>query len=348
MPHSAILRRVMALFGVAWLLAAGDAAAEVRLVGASVPVDAPTKIADRLGYFNSGLSPGDPSWIEAVYAPAGRDGLGQLVRGEAAFALMSPTPIAAAALEQKMAGVQSDLVVVASIGRSSQTHQIVAKRGAGIIAPGDLEGRRVGLLVGSSAEFVWTDFARAHGMDPSAWTTVDVRPGDELAALSSGLVDVVATWSPFSDRLARALGDEAVVFPTRDIYSLSWLLVTTRAIADEEPALVDRVLEAYLRAIDLQLRDPARAQRLHAAVTDEDEAELARLDTGNIWRLELGWALVANVEEQLRWLAGDLPPPMLPTSRDYVHAAAMHRVAPHRLALPDHLLQASAPAPVQP
>ncbi len=336
---AAFVAALVALFAL-------SAHAQHLLVGSAWVVDAPTKIAATRGWFNEGVPPDAAERIEVVYATSGQEAIAHLLRNQATFALAAPSPVADAVLAQAHAGDRDeDVVVLASVGLSNQTHDVVASRASGIREPSDMVGARLGVLIGSSAHMAWVGFAAAAGIDGATVELVDLTPEAHAEAMQRGEVDAVMTWEPYATRIAEGLGDDAVRFGTRELYSVNWLLLTKRRTAETMPDLVDRVLRAYVRAVAYRHADPAAALRLHADVGNVDIGTLDRLEEHVIWRVELGWSVLANMDGQIRWQAARRGSRLLPVPPDYLHADALRRLHPERIVIPAHLAGSSGSVP---
>lgn len=310
-----------------------DEAQAVRLAGSSWVHDAPTRIAHLSGYF---AGPGPDIVIEEEVS--GKASLSRLQAGEADFALVAATPVAHALLQQTAGVPQADdIVVLATISSSSQTHHVLGVRDRGIHRPSDLRGRHIGMLMDSSAEFYWTQFALLHGLEPGA-VHLQNTPIESMAAqLREGTVDAVVIWDPWVFRIERDLQQATVRFSDRQIYTLNWLLVTHRETEEQMPEVCDRLLTAYLRAVQVLHRYPERARELHGYDSDLPDDYLRTLDDRVIFHMGLQWSVLMDIEQQLDWLLAKqgVDPIARPRPEWYLAPGPMRRVAPHRLLMLD-------------
>lgn len=313
-------------------------------------VDAPTKVADSLDSFNKDLGADDPDRIRVIYVTSGRAAFDELQKGNVDFALAATSPVANYVFDRHASGAgQSDIVVIASVGLSNQSYYLITSRQNGIEDPLDIPGKRLGLIRGSSAEFAWTNFAAAYGLPEDSVELVDTPIVDQGEALADGSIDIAMTWEPYGSYIARDLGDDAVTFTTRDVHSVNWLLLTSRKTADEHPEQVDRVLRAYRDAIDYIHQNPEDARRIHSNKVNLAVEDLARLEETIFWRLDLTWSVLANMENHFirnrkqRGLTRIAPSPT-----GYIHADGLRRVAPERVAIPDHLIDKRRATPSRP
>ena len=317
---------------------ADDTGDTVRIAGSDWIMDAPTKIAAAEGWFNPAGHPGPT--VEVTAHASGRDALEALMDGQADYALAAPTPVARALLNtMENPDRHPAIVVLASIGISNSSHDIIARRDRGIRTPRDLDGKRIGLLLESSAHFSWDLLASLYGLDAGTITLVDVSPPQQPAALAGGEVDAVLTWDPYATRIYHSIGDRAVVFSSNEVYAPNWLLVARRSAVQADPGLAARILAGYQRAIELIRNEPGRAELIFAAQSPAARGESEFEAHGLFWELALDWSVLANLEEQLRWWRGieGRPPHDIPPPRSYIASAPLEEVLPHKVTLPRHL-----------
>lgn len=323
---------------LAWLAAASAVAQTGRdglvISGSKWIADAPTRIADKAGFFNPDASePGDDTEARVEYASSGKQSLQRLMDGDADFALVATVPLAMELVRSISEQRPRDRwpVVIASIALSNNTHRIIARStpARDFRNPMDLAGATIGLLENSSGHFGWERFARFHALAPDSVRLVDAPPETWREGLMSARLDAVVAWSPWSEELEQQLGAAARSLSLQALDSVNWLVVTRRAYLEQYPDRVDRVLSAYARAIDLLYSDPEGATRLAGR-----EYGLAR-EGRVIWKLGLGWPVIANVEQKLEWAAErlDQPAPKL-LPYDYIERAPMERRFPEQVMLP--------------
>lgn len=311
------------------------------IAGSKWVADAPTKVADGLGLFNKG-NPRPPIRVDNLNS--GKEALASLIAGDSTFALAASTPIAKALLDSHLHQVPADfpqLAILASVSQSNRTHIVIADGTLGIERPADLEGKRVGVMMGTSGHFGWTRFLEFHGLDPSDITMVDLPVDEHMAAMKSGRIDAAVIWEPWASRLREFLGDDARSFTTRHLYTVNWLLVTRRDVLVSRSALAFRVVNAYRNAIRFIDSRPTRARELHAKMNSLDAQAIEPLEAGIIWSVGLNWAVLADMEAQFKWLASrrGLPLETTPAPYEYLVAGPLSEVSPRRITLPSYFFR---------
>lgn len=276
--------------------AAADSQPPTRINGVMYLGDLPTVVADRQGFF-------DRRNLNAVvaYEYSGKRNLELLRAGRTDFALMALTPMVLDALSDPDPGEADDPVILASVVHSTRLNQVVALAGAGIDAPVDLRGRRVGLMKGTNAEFVWWLFAAYHGFDPLSVTLVDNAIADLPAALINGDVDSAVIWEPWTSRLRQRAGSGLRTFAGSNVYTAKWVVVALRGFVERHPERARAVLMAYREAIEFIDRHPDAAMQLYS---DHDRIPVEALRPSwdaLVYELSLDWSLIATLQQQLDW-----------------------------------------------
>ncbi len=298
--------------------------------GSSWVHDAPTRVADVRGYFD-----GPGAKVKVSYEASGRASIDMLLARKVDYALVATTPLAQALLHQTPDKSPDDLVVLAAISMSNQTHHVLAVSERGIQRPSDLAYRRVGVLADTSAEYFWGLFAAVYGL---AGVELLYMPLDAMnAALLQGEVDAVVVWDPWIYRIERDLGLETRRFSQRHIYTLNWLLVSHRATVEKYPDVADRILVGYLRAVKTMFEDPGLARQLQKTDADLSDTYLRSLAGKVIYHPGLQWSVLIDIEQQLDWFLSrqNGASRFRPGPERYLAPGPMSRVAPQRLLILD-------------
>ena len=102
---------------------------------------------------------------------------------------------------------------------------------AKFINPKDLEGKSIGLVTGSSAEFAFVGYAMAQGID-LAKVSLKPMPIPDQATFPAG-IDAVVPWAP-TPALMTKYRKNAKVFADTGPYQLYWGDAHVRTGADRE------------------------------------------------------------------------------------------------------------------
>ncbi|MFO7551370.1 MAG: ABC transporter substrate-binding protein [Haliea sp.] len=314
----------------------------VTIAGSETLADSPTRLADRLGLFS-----GADAEVAVASFSSGSAALDELQQQRADFALTAAPPFAAALLQQQQAGVAEgeELVVLARISRSNNTHHVVVATEDPGFQPSQLPGRRIGVMPDTTSEYFWDGYAPLHGIGKDDVQLVLLGVEAMIAALQAREIEAAVVWDPWPRRMREALGGKIALLSDNHIDSMSWLLVTRRHVVDRHPRLCDRILRAYLAAEDIIHRDPARARALEADASGVALDYVERVSGDFIFSLGLDWSLLSEINHHLAWRlgrAGGGAGAAVGPER-YLAPQPLARVAPIRLQLPRYWQQAASP-----
>jgi ABC-type nitrate/sulfonate/bicarbonate transport system substrate-binding protein len=165
-------------------------------------------------------------------------------------------------------------------------HPILVHLDSKITKPKDLEGKSVGLVVGSSAEFAFVGYAQAQGLDMSKVSLKPMSIPDQ-ATFPAG-IDAVVPWAP-TPTLMTKYRKNAKVFADTGPYQLYWGDVHVRTelvenCPDVVQALTDMAVEALLwgrtrpkEATDIVKQDPYLESYPWQLLYDENVTWMSRL-----------------------------------------------------------------------
>jgi NitT/TauT family transport system substrate-binding protein len=115
---------------------------KITLAVAAQPISAPVYVAYEKGFFKEeGLQVSLPSF------GSGKDALALVLQGKAAFCTVAETPLVFAAINGK------SFHIVATMAESTKYMKIVARKDRGIRSARDLSGKRIGVTMGTNAEY---------------------------------------------------------------------------------------------------------------------------------------------------------------------------------------------------
>jgi NitT/TauT family transport system substrate-binding protein len=180
-----------------------------------------------------------------------------LASGQAQFAALDLT----GAFIQAGNGKFTDFRAIAAIHQQTLV-SIISLEGGTVAQPKDLEGKKVGAATGSVNQLLFPAYAQLAGIDAKKVTFVNVAPQQLNALLASSQVDALSTFLIGRGGIEKAAGGKkAVVMPYSDYLSdlFGNGLVTTAALAKDNPDLVKRFRDAMLKALQWTMDNPDQA-----------------------------------------------------------------------------------------
>ena len=291
------LQKIVAIF-ILGLLFAGCREApqtpagprEKIVIDLALPQAFLVQLAFTKGYFaNEGLD------ATLRLQTSGKAALQGVLAGNADLATVSETPIVFARLAGK------PVAIIATVGTASKNLAVVARKDHGISTSADLQGKKVGVTLGTNAEFFLDTIAIANGIGRDRIMIVNLEPEAMLPALVSGRVDAVATWEPQVIRMQKELGNRGVSFYNEELYTESFNLVATPGYVAQHPETVQKLLRALVKAEAFAQQNPGEARRILAESSGLDLALVNAIWDSFDLRVTLQQSLVIALEDQARW-----------------------------------------------
>ncbi len=163
-------------------------------------------------------------------------------------------------------------------------YAIVARKSHGVLAPRDLQGRRLGAPAADPTFAQWPMFAKVADIDAAKVTVEDVGFPVLRPMLAAGEVDAIAgfAFTSYVDLKADGVPPEDLVLLPMADYGVELYgdaIMAATGFAEEKPEAVRGFLRAYARALKDTVRDPASAVESllrHAEGLNKD-VELERL-----------------------------------------------------------------------
>ncbi len=257
----------------------------------------------------------------------GKSALQAVLDRKADFATVADTPI----MFSILAGEK--IAVLANIEASSQNNGIVANTTAGIHAPKDLKGKRVGFTAGTTSDFFLDTFLTANALQRSDIHALALTPDAMRTAIASKRVDAVSTWNYTLAQVATDLGDQGVTFFDRDIFTETFNIVVQHDYLQSHPEAAKRFLRALVRAEEYVANHPDDAQGIVARATQTDRAVVRHVWNDFNYRVQHGEALVLTLEDETRWaMAQHLTrQTQMPDYRSYLDLNSLQGVKPDAL-----------------
>jgi NitT/TauT family transport system substrate-binding protein len=291
----------------------------ITIAYATLPETALAQVAQSLGYYREeGLE------ATAHLHPYGKIALKDLLAGTADFATVAEAPVMFAIMKGEK------LSIIATIQTSSLGHALLARKDRGIVAPGDLKGKRIAATLGTTSEFFLDAMLCLHGISRKDVEVVDLKAEEIPAALEHGDIDAVSTFSPFVAFTQKKLGDRAITFQSKDIYRYHFNVVAKQEFIRENPGKVRKMLRALVRAEEFVRENPAEAQKIVADFSGIEKEIVRAIWADASFTVTLDQSLILALEDESRWaIKGGLTGARdVPNYLDYIYFDGLKSVRP--------------------
>lgn len=309
------------LAGLTLLTAASGAAAQAPLIICySATHSALVPLAKQLDFYRAeGLT------VELRQLPSGRATLQAMFDGACAMATAAENPVVHVSL------ARNDFRILAAISVSNNMERILVRSDRSIFTAADLRGRRIAVPEFTTAHYFLDIFLEANGVASQEVSRVYLPAQDMAPAFRRGEVDALVHWEPNIQTLAKEFSATGKTLDAPGLHIAPMLLVAGRDYLRQNPATVERVLRALLRAETYARQEPAKTKPLMASNYALGQAEIELVWPLHEWQVTLDQSLLLMLENAARWELGLLPPNQrapLPNYLDFIHLDALRRVKP--------------------
>jgi len=263
---------------------------KIKIGVALTPLSSPFLVADQLGIFKK-------MGLDVTIYPCSS--------GAACTRLMLDRNVDYATASDSVVMFQSfdrdDVSVLASFVESDNDLKLLTLTPANIDQVSDLEGKKVGIIKGTSSEFYFDSVLISAGAQHISVEKVYLHPYELVPALLSYRVDAISSWEPMGFEADLLSVAEVKNIGTRGIYQLSFNLLTRAPYLEfvgDEPI---RLLRAIDTAIGWINSNPDLAIGLIAQRLDAPLNQVEWSWNDYLFRLSLGNSLLSNLQLQARW-----------------------------------------------
>jgi ABC-type nitrate/sulfonate/bicarbonate transport system substrate-binding protein len=259
--------------------------------------------------------------VRPVPVPTGQQALKLLQEGKVQLGVSGDLPLVVASLE----GLQFD--ILATIANSS-AHGLYARSDRGIRQPKDLQGKRIGIIEGTTSHYYAESTLFFYGINPDAVKWVPLTTLQVVTAVARGEVDAAALFEPFRQIALSNMGAAAVSIKDPKVYTVTLNLFSARQLQDGD---IQKVLRALIKAADFIEKNPTLSQSLVTKRIRLAPDLMARSWDDYQFTVELRQPLIQTLESQARWVLEKKMAPQsvaMPNYLDFIRTAPLRSIAP--------------------
>lgn len=281
-------------------------------------------IAQVKGYFaNEGLN------VALQPYTTGKDALDAALEGRAELATAADILIMFAVMKEQ------PVSIVATIFTVEKDPGIIGRKDKGVLTLASLNGKRIGVTLGTSGHFVLDAFLIRQKLSTDDVTLRDLQPQELSEALLNGDVDAVATWEPYLGALRTQLGANGMIFYSEGIYELPFNIAGTRDYVLSHPQTIKKLLRALVRAERFCKDEPGAAHKIIAGAINVSLEHMMELWPTFQFKVTLDQSLLLTLEDETRWaiknkLTGRTD---IPNYLYHIYLDALHAVTPEAVTI---------------
>ncbi|MES2825162.1 MAG: NrtA/SsuA/CpmA family ABC transporter substrate-binding protein [Pseudomonadota bacterium] len=256
----------------------------------------------------------------------GKQALQSVLQDKADLAILADAPFMFAVMNGEK------IAALTTIFGSRRTMAIVARKDRGITTAEDLNGKTVGTIFGTNAQFFIDTLLLTRAIPKSSVTIVDIKPEVLVETLVRGEVDAVTVWHPDLARLQQLMQDKIVTLYDEDIFVYRFILVGKQDYIDQHPAEVRQVLLAISEATQFIHEQPSQAKAILGQNLKMDPMLLHKAFDANDFYLTLDQTLLLALSDETRWaMKQGLVQGPIPNYLDYIRQEPLESVLPNAI-----------------
>lgn len=276
-----------------WVYTPGERAGEVDAIRfGTVPTAASTLvyIAEERGFFAE-----NRLQVSTKDYNTGMGTTEALLKGELDIAWVAEFPFVHRTFAEEK------ISVIAVIGRFNE-QVLFGRKDRGIHNVQDLKMKRIGIPRNTISEFYLGRFLELHGMSMRDVTLVDVPPPHSMEAITSGGIDGVIAWEPYSSRIRARLANGATPFPIQSGQPGYGTIACRNEWIKAYPQIVRRFLKALAKAEEYAAGNPDAARKIVRGRLSYDDSFSETIWSENQVALSLDQSLITAMEDEARWM----------------------------------------------
>jgi ABC-type nitrate/sulfonate/bicarbonate transport system substrate-binding protein len=272
--------------------AGGPQAAErVALATSKNPWSALTIIAQKKGFFKE-----EGVEVDIQYVQAAKLAMDALVSGSTQFSNVVETNVAF------LGYTGNKNVEILATHCESRDGAIIARRDAKIQTPKDLEGKKLGVLQGTTSQIFADRFIDKHKLDRPKVQIVNLTAVAIQSSILSKDIDAGSIWQPFVYNVQKQLGDGAVIFADPEVYVGFFNLAAQKDWARQHPRTIEAVLRAHIRAEEFAKSNREEAITLVAQEIGLEAEALRFFWDQYTYRVRVTPALGREIAREGQWI----------------------------------------------
>ena len=222
-----------------------------------------------------------------------------------------------------------EIRALGSIDRFENMFLIVRKDRA-IAKVVDLKNRKIGVPLGTIAEFYLSRYFTLKGLGLADLTILNVRPDYSIDALAVGDVDAVVTWHPYLDRIVDRYGTGVIVWPIQGGQLTYWNIVGRADWVEAHRKTIDQFLRSISQAEQYLSLYPEETKAVVRKRLGYNDAYIAKVWGDNLFSLSFDQGLIAAMEDEARWMIKNnlTQERIIPDFTNYIYIEGLKSVKP--------------------
>jgi NitT/TauT family transport system substrate-binding protein len=275
-------------------------------------------IAQDQGFFTSnGLS------VIVNDYPTGIATIDALLNGDVDIAWSAEFPLV------RNAFAKEQISIIATVSRFTDEY-LIGRRDRGIEDISDLKGKNIGVPRNTIAEFYLARFLELNGRNIEELSIVDIQPPQSVETITSGSIDGVVSWEPFTSQIRARLADNAVAWSIQSSQAGYGIIIGRNDWIDRYPDVINRFLKSLAQSENYLIENPEAAKAIVQKRMNYDNAFIDTFWSETQFELSLDQSLITAMEDEARWMISNnlTTDTNMPDFMQYIYLDGLEQVQP--------------------
>ena len=230
---------------------------------------------------------------------------------------------------------RQDYVIISTFVYSWTDIKVSANKASDVYIPTDLGGKKIGVPMGTTAQFFVEAFLIKNGISTSDVEIIDVRPSDLPNSINNNEVDAIVIWEPHGYNARQGLGDNAIILPSPDVYQTTFNFVVMKDFAEDNHKALEKFIMAIDKATTYVENNKVESQNIVAERLSLDKEIMVSCWDDFVFEVSLDQSLLITLEAEARWAIenGLTDATEVPNYLEYLYLDALNEVKPEAVGI---------------
>jgi ABC-type nitrate/sulfonate/bicarbonate transport system substrate-binding protein len=179
---------------------------------------------------------------------------------------------------------------------------IVARTDKGINSASDLEGKRIGVTIGTGNQFYLGRYLELNNINLTQVTLVNLNFEQTPNALANGTIDAAITFQPYINQIQSLLGNKVVIWPAQADQFGYFEAICTQTWETSHSDLIVRFLKALIQAENFNINHQNQAISLVAKDLNYANSYAASVWPDYQYSVTIDQSFILLMQDESRWL----------------------------------------------
>ena len=278
---------------------------------------------DQQYFLSNGLNVTIRNYVSGLAAVDG------LLKGEVDIATAADFVLVGKAIESE------SVCTFATVSKFSSEY-IVVRTDRDISNASDLAGKKIGVSLGTVAEFMLGRFLELNNVQLSQVSLVDVLPAETPNALANGTVDAVIAWQPHIDTIKSIIRPEKImIWPAQSDQPINYEAISKRNWVETHPETITKFLNSLAQAENYLVGNPDKSKAIVKTALNYSDEYITTVWSEYRFSLSLEQSLLLAMEDEGQWLINNnlSNATSLPNFLNYIYLDALLAVKPNAVTI---------------